>query len=128
MKKQTYTAFLALMTALVLLLSACGQASDAEAVLPSPAGNSSEPPAQELVTTTLEKIPQDCWQYNETDDVYWQGGIAYCENPADEQYETLGIFVPGAYLSAQANGDGTYTCTVNEAGTVGRYTARTAPS
>ena len=42
-----------------------------------------------------------------TDD---QRGISYCANPADEEYETLGIFVPGIYMDATGNGDGTYTC------------------
>lgn len=67
------------------------------------------------------------WQYNTSDDVYWQVGIQYCTNPADPAYESLGIFVPGAYFDAVSNGDGTYTCTVSETGTVGTYTASTAP-
>ena len=67
------------------------------------------------------------WQYNEEDDVYWQVGILYCFAPADLQYETLGVFVPGAYFDAIDNGDGTYTCTVNSEASVGGYTAETAP-
>ena len=38
------------------------------------------------------------WQYDSGTDVYWQVGISYCANPADEEYETLGIFVPGIYI------------------------------
>lgn len=75
----------------------------------------------------LAKIDNTKWQYNSENDVYWQVGICYCANPADEQYETLGIFVPGAYLKATDNGDGTYTCQINKEGTVGDYTAETAP-
>ena len=56
-----------------------------------------------------EAIDMSNWQYNEADDVYWQAGIQYCSNPADITYETLGIYVPGAYFDAVANGDGTYT-------------------
>ncbi|MGN0801014.1 MAG: subtype A tannase [Candidatus Faecivicinus sp.] len=67
------------------------------------------------------------WQYNEEDDVYWQVGIPYCSAPADLQYETLGVFIPGAYFDAIDNGDGTYTCTVNPEASVGGYTAETAP-
>ncbi len=67
------------------------------------------------------------WQYNASDDVYWQIGIQYCANPADSAYETLGIFVPGAYFDAQDNGDGTWTCTVSDTGTVNGYSASTAP-
>lgn len=67
------------------------------------------------------------WQYNEADDVYWQVGQSYCASPADESYENLGIFVPGAYFTASENGDGTYTCVVDESGTVGGFTAGSAP-
>ena len=75
----------------------------------------------------LAKIDNTKWQYHFDDDVYYQIGIATCENPADESYETLAIFVPGAYMDATDNGDGTYTCIINEANQVGSYTASSAP-
>lgn len=65
------------------------------------------------------------WQYNEENDVYWQVGIAYCEYPADETYEKLGIYVPGAYMTGTENGDGTYTCEANPTGVVEGYTVQT---
>ena len=73
------------------------------------------------------KIDMTKWQYEAADDVYWQVGLSYAATPADSSYETMGIFVPGAYFTGTDNGDGTYTCTVNESGTVGQYTAVTAP-
>ena len=73
------------------------------------------------------KIDMTKWQYEAEDDVYWQVGLSYAATPADGNYETMGIFVPGAYFNATDNGDGTYTCTVNESGTAGQYTALTAP-
>ena len=76
---------------------------------------------------TPVKIDMTKWQYEAADDVYWQVGLSYAASPADSRYETMGIFVPGAYFTAADNGDGTFTCTVNEAGTVGVYTALTAP-
>ena len=79
------------------------------------------------ISTTLSKIDNAVWNYNSDDDVYYQVGIAYCENPVSEIYETAGIFVPGAYMTATDNGDGTYTCEINEAGEVSGYTAKTAP-
>ncbi len=79
------------------------------------------------VTTNLDQIDNTKWQYNAEDDVYYQIGISYCENPADENYETLSIFVPGAYMNATENGDGTYTCEINTEAVVGNYTAGTAP-
>lgn len=72
-------------------------------------------------------IDNSKWNYNADYDVYWQVGISYCENPLDDKYETLGIFVPAAYMTARENKDGTYTCKVNSDGTVSGYTAETAP-
>ena len=79
------------------------------------------------VTTDLSKIDNSAWQYNSDDDVYYQIGISYCSNPADENYETLAVFVPRAYMTGTDNGDGTYTCEINSDGTVGSYTAENAP-
>ena len=78
------------------------------------------------VVTNLEKLDMTKWQYNADDDVYYQIGISYCETPADESYETLAVFVPGAYMKGTENGDGTYTCELSD-GTVNGYTAETAP-
>ncbi len=79
------------------------------------------------IETALDQIDHTKWQYNKEDDVYYQIGLSYCENPADEEYETLSIFVPGSYMNAKENGDGTYTCEINLSATVGNYTAETAP-
>lgn len=76
---------------------------------------------------SLDKINMTQWQYNEETDVYWQVGIVYCGNPADATYENLGIYVPGTYMNATENGDGTYTCEINTFGSIGDYTAETAP-
>ena len=67
------------------------------------------------------------WQYDEINDIYWQVGVVYVANPASLDYETLGIYVPGAYLEATANGDGTYTASVKPDAQVGQFTAATAP-
>ena len=79
------------------------------------------------VSTNLTKIDSTKWSYNSEDDVYYQIGISYCEKPADESYETLAVFVPGAYMNATDNGDGTYTCEMNEEANINGYTALTAP-
>ena len=79
------------------------------------------------VQTTLSQIDMGKWQYNEEDDVYYQIGISYCENPADESYETLAVFVPGAYMTSTDNGDGTYTCELDESAKINGYTAASAP-
>ena len=77
--------------------------------------------------TNLDQIDNSKWQYNEEDDVYYQLGIVYCENPADTEYEELAVIVPAAYMNATENSDGSYTCTVNEEGEINGYTASTAP-
>lgn len=67
------------------------------------------------------------WKYDAENNVYWQIGIVYCAAPETKDYESLGIYVPGAYVTAKDNGNGTFTITTNESGTVNGYTAKTAP-
>lgn len=67
------------------------------------------------------------WNYDADHDVYWQIKVQYCAKPAALNYETMAVYVPGAYLNGIKNADGTYTCTVNESGKAGDYTAETAP-
>ncbi len=121
----------------VVMMTGCGAGNTAEqkagtetAITESTAIGENEINEQdetEMVETSLAKIDNTKWQYNEEDDVYYQIGISYCQTPADETYETLAIFIPGAYMNASANGDGTYTCEVNTETTVGNYNAGTAP-
>lgn len=72
-------------------------------------------------------IDEAAWQYDSDNDVYYQIGVQYCENPQAPAYESMGIYVPGAYFDAEDNGDGTFTCTPSATGKVGGYTAATAP-
>ncbi|MCD8199506.1 MAG: hypothetical protein LUD25_00860 [Coriobacteriaceae bacterium] len=72
-------------------------------------------------------IDENAWNYDSSSDAYWQVGIVYCAYPAASDYESMGVFVPGAYFNATQNEDGTYTCTVNTEGAVGDYTAENAP-
>ncbi|KPI16610.1 hypothetical protein OK074_8343 [Actinobacteria bacterium OK074] len=68
------------------------------------------------------------WSYDATNDVYYQVGKVYVTSPAASDIENLSIYVPGAYLTATANSDGsTYTAKLNRKGTVGQYSGRTAP-
>ena len=67
------------------------------------------------------------WNYDETNNVYYQIGVVYCASPETTDYETLGIYVPGDYFTSTKNGDGTYTCTLNNDKTVGGYNVETAP-
>jgi len=85
--------------------------------------------SQETATVGQYSLTFDnaAWQYDEINDIYWQVGVVYVANPASLDYETLGIYVPGAYLEASANGDGTYTASVKSDAQVGQFTAATAP-
>ncbi len=81
----------------------------------------------EAVSSTLAKIDQTKWNYNQEDNVYWQVGIPYCSNPASTEYETLGIYIPGDYMKGTKNEDGTYICEINSSAKIGDYTAKNAP-
>jgi len=72
-------------------------------------------------------ISSAAWSYDSENDVYYQIGVQYCASPQAPNYESMGIYVPGAYFDATDNGDGTYTCTTSSSGTVAGYTAKTAP-
>ena len=130
--------FIALITALCICaaLAGCGNSSNenssaadsSDSVTESVSENSTSESAAEAneAVTDLSKIDMTKWQYNADDEVYYQVGISYCENPADTSYETLAIFVPAAYMTGTDNGDGTYTCELTSE-SVNGYTAETAP-
>lgn len=106
----------------------CGTSNSPETIVEETEKTESEKEVGEVdVKTRLDKIDMTKWQYHAEDDVYWQTGIRYCENPADADRETMGIFVPGAYFVGKDNGDGTYTCSVDAEAVIGNYTAATAP-
>ena len=135
----------------MLILSSCGSAAGGGAAGNSGAAGSGGPGGsgiaadgagqaagtgasdsakKELTTEVIEGLPMvdmTKWQYNAEDDVYWQVGIPYCASPADEKYETMGLFVPGAYFAGTDNGDGTWTCEKEDNAECGGYIADTAP-
>ena len=92
--------------------------------------NASEEAIAELLSTYEQDseslvFDSSAWNYDAENDVYWQIGVGYCSNPEATDYETMGIYVPGAYMTGVENGDGTYTCTMNTEGEVAGYTAET---
>lgn len=115
-----------LLTAVMLV--GCGGNGSQENPVTEIKGTEPEKEVEEVdVKTWLDKIDMTKWQYHSDDDVYWQTGICYCENPADTARETMGIFVPGTYFMGEDNGDSTYTCSVDAEAVIGNYTAATAP-
>ena len=115
---------LALMAAVALTGSLSVYASEANAQ-----GN---PP----VVTAVAQIPEASsslhvdntkWNYDETNDIYYLIGLVYCAKPQATEYESLAVYVPGAYMQGVKNPDGTYTCQINPKAKVGNYTTVTAP-
>jgi len=127
--------------AVVALLAACGQipsATDETATTTAAAATTAAATGSTTSAATVAlqsgatgaaslTFPNSDWNYDADNDVYWQIGVQYVTTPATLEYETLGIYVPGAYVNATDNGDGTYSLTVNETGTINGYTAATAP-
>lgn len=72
-------------------------------------------------------ISQDSWSYDADNGIYCQIGLPCCADPEADAYESMGIYVPGAYFKGTENEDGTYSCTIDETAKVGSFTATTAP-
>lgn len=89
-------------------------------------GSDGQDPQVDLEEFKSLALDEGAWRYDEDNDVYYQLGLAYCKSPATKTYESLAVFVPGKYFSAEKNGD-TYRCTVDEKAVVGGYTPSTAP-
>ena len=113
------------MAAIMLLAGCSPQTAKRDEATGTPQETSG---TEEKIMTGLEKINMEIWKYNAAADVYWQTGISYCETPASEEYETLGIFVPGKYMDASDNGDGTFHCKVNASAEVGGYNGTVCPA
>ena len=116
-----------------LALASAGTVAGLAGCVPSrqtpqtPSDDTSSPdPSVDLSEFESLALDASAWRYDEDNEVYYQLGLTYCLSPATDTYESLAVFVPGAYFSAEKNGD-TYTCTVNDKAVVGAFTAATAP-
>ncbi len=116
MKKSAYI----LATAL-FFFSVPAYASDSPSSLPA-----RNPSVSSALQSPLQ-VSRDKWEYDEENDIYYQIGLVYCAKPQAYEYESLAVYVPGAYFDGRKNEDGTYTCTINKKRAVGKYTAATAP-
>ena len=86
---------------------------------------------QEQPSVNLEEfeglaLKDDAWKYDATNDCYYQLGLKYCLKPGSEPYESLAIFVPGAYFDAKKSGE-SYKCTVKSDASLAGLTPKTAP-
>ena len=75
--------------------------------------------------TTLE-FDNSKWSYDSTNNVYYQLGIKYCTNVVSTDYQTMGFYVPGEFLTCTQSGS-LYNCEINKSGKKGNYTASNAP-
>lgn len=91
-------------------------------------GQQNEPQEEPVDVSKFEPlaIDMDAWNYDEVVDCYYQLSLPYCLEPGSEQYESLAVFVPGAYFEGTPKGS-LYSCTINEGAKVGAYTPTTAP-
>lgn len=90
-------------------------------------GSTSSSSTGNTATTESVDLSADKWSYDATNNVYYQIGVPYCSAPVTTDYESMGIYVPGAYFKGTANSDGTYSCSIDTSGTVNGFTAQTAP-
>ena len=74
-----------------------------------------------------EKIDMTKWQYNPAENVFYQLGIKYCDNPSDENIEKIAVFVPAGYLKCESNGNNTYSCKINSKTKIKNYNIKSAP-
>ncbi len=94
----------------------------------NPAPEESQPKEPEVDLKEFNKLAldMDAWQYDVEHEVYYQLGVPYCLSPSSASYESLAIFVPGAYFSAKKKGKA-YSCEVAPDAKVGSFTSKTAP-
>ncbi|WP_127841677.1 subtype A tannase [Actinomyces wuliandei] len=121
MRRRTFVTAVPAATAMgVLGLAACSAGGSA--------GSGSSAAATQVATTSPElALDSAAWSYDSEGDVYYQLGVSYVADPQAPDYETLCICVPGPYMEASDNGDGTYTAAVSAQGSVADLTAQTAP-
>ena len=122
----TRRSFLTALTSSVAMVG-CASANSTTSETSETQNTDSEESSSNPVDLSALAIDQSAWQYDAESDIYYQIGVSYCTKAAAVDYESMGIYVPGAYFSATDNGDGTFTCEVNTAGSAGSYTATTAP-
>jgi len=116
----------------VPIVAAATNTAPAPIATQAPAASPTTAAAQPTATVKATGVKaltfnNSAWHYDAVNDVYWQIGVQYCATPETTDYETLGIYVPGVYMTATANGDGTYTAKMNAQGAINGFTAKTDP-
>lgn len=113
--------------AIAVSLGACGSGNTGNAASKAAAKSAESPYADYKEDTSALTFSNTKWNYDDANKVYWRIGVQYCAAPQATKYETMGIYVPGAYFTGVKNSDGTYTCSLNDKGAAAGYSASTAP-
>jgi hypothetical protein len=100
---------------LPLVLTGCSQTSSTSQVVSSFSSEASDIPFK------------DAWNYDSGNDVYYQLRVPTCSTPFNSAYETMALYVPGAYFTGVKNDYSRYSCSVKEGGSIGDFNALTAP-
>ena len=72
-------------------------------------------------------LDKDNWEYNSEYGTFYQFNIPYCNNPASNSHNILGIYVPRKYFLCTKLSTSKYSCSNNLSGKIGIYTTSTAP-
>ena len=86
-----------------LLLRAAPLAAALGPLAACSSGTASDPHSSAGPAPASLVLDTAAWSHDADNDVYYQLGLSYVTAPQDTAHETLGIFVPGAYLSAVDN-------------------------
>lgn len=122
----TRRGFLALAGGAMASLAACASGSSQPESPETPAGSESVEPKVDRNEFRSLELDNTKWSYDEEHDVYYQLGVPYCLHPGTETYETLAIYVPGAYMEGEKHGR-KYTCTLLKGVRKGEFTSTGAP-
>lgn len=112
----------------MLGIAACAQPAQESAKKPKPQKEDDKPKEPEVDLHEFDKLAIDmsAWKHDAENDVYYQLGVPYCLHPASESYESLAIFVPGAYFVADEEQKKS-ALVIDAKAKVGSFTAKTAP-
>ena len=119
--------FVGAASAALLGLASCARTEERSSqAAPPPQESSVEEPKVDLKEFEKLELDMKAWKHDEKNDVYYQLGVPYCLKPASNTYESLAIFVPGAYLKP-VDDSKKPLYQINESATVGKFTPKTAP-
>ncbi len=127
MRPKRVLTILGCVSAVALVLTACGSTKKTSSTTKAPVTTTSQKVTKSDVSNAKQLlISNKKWKYNAKNKVYYQVGLKY-GTKTKSTYESMGIYVPASYVNAKSNGNKTYTLTLNTKNKVKGYTSKTAP-